>query len=55
MRTRGMGVNSSSLFKAGMAREAREKQALWVTGENRVQVEEAAGSKALGVDFASHI
>ena len=41
MRKRGMGVNSSSLFKAGMAREAREKQALWVTGENRVQVEEA--------------
>ena len=48
------GVHSSSLFKAGVVREVREKHALWVTGEIRVQAEKAAGSKALGVDFASH-
>lgn len=55
MQKRGVGVNSSSLFKAGTVREVRERQALWVTGENRVQAEKAAGSEALGVDFASHI
>lgn len=48
------GIHSSSLFKAGVVREVREKHTLWVTGEIRVQEEKAAGSKALGVDFASH-
>lgn len=54
MQKRGVGVHPSSLFKAGVVREVREKHALWVTGEIRVQAEKAAGSKALGVDFALH-
>lgn len=52
---RGMVAHFSSLFKAGTVGEVRGKHALWISGESRVQAEEIASTKALGVNFASHI